>query len=64
LKNGIIEGAGLDVFESEQMPDTYPLVSARNTVLTRHVAGSTEEALRRTAEQLAERLVAIYRLTW
>jgi D-3-phosphoglycerate dehydrogenase len=60
LKNGAIAGAGLDVFESEQMPHTHPLLSAPNTVLTPHIAGSTEGALRRTAEQLVERLFAIF----
>jgi D-3-phosphoglycerate dehydrogenase len=60
LKDGTIAGAGLDVFESEQMPHTHPLLSAPNTVLTPHVAGSTQEALRRTAEQLVERLIAIF----
>jgi D-3-phosphoglycerate dehydrogenase len=60
LKHGVIAGAGLDVFENEQMPDTHPLLSAPNTVLTPHVAGSTQEALRRTAEQLVERLAAIF----
>jgi D-3-phosphoglycerate dehydrogenase len=42
LKNGAIAGAGLDVFESEQMPHTHPLLSAPNTVLTPHIAGSTK----------------------
>lgn len=60
LVQGTIAGAGLDVFESEQMPAAHPLLSAPNAVLTPHVGGSSQDALRRTAEQLVERLVAIF----
>jgi D-3-phosphoglycerate dehydrogenase len=60
LAQGTIAGAGLDVFESEQMPAAHPLLAAPNAVLTPHVGGSSEDALRRTAEQLVERLVAIF----
>lgn len=60
LAEGTIGGAGLDVFESEQMPQSHPLLKAPNAILTPHVAGSTQEALKRTAEQLVERLVAIF----
>jgi D-3-phosphoglycerate dehydrogenase len=60
LAQGTIAGAGLDVFESEQMPATHPLLSAPKAVLTPHVGGSSQDALRRTAEQLVERLVAIF----
>jgi D-3-phosphoglycerate dehydrogenase len=60
LTDRTIAGAGLDVFVSEQMPKDHPLLSAPNTVLTPHIAGSSEEALKGTAEQLVERLVAIF----
>jgi D-3-phosphoglycerate dehydrogenase / 2-oxoglutarate reductase len=60
LAQGFIAGAGLDVFESEQMPAAHPLLSAPNAVLSPHVGGSSQDALRRTAEQLVERLVAIF----
>jgi D-3-phosphoglycerate dehydrogenase len=60
LAERTIAGAGLDVFVSEEMPKDHPLLFAPNTVLTPHLAGSSEEALKRTAEQLVERLVAIF----
>ena len=59
LANGTIAGAGLDVFESEQMTSDHPLLRVRNVVLTPHIGGSTQEALRRTARQLVERIAAV-----
>ncbi len=41
-----IAGAGIDVFEMEPpIPKTHPLVNAKNTVLTPHVAFASHEAL-------------------
>ena len=57
LSRGELAGAGLDVYESEQMLPDHPLLSLSNVVLTPHSAGSSEEALRRTAEQAAEQVV-------
>lgn len=54
-----LAGAGLDVFGSEPMSAGHPLLAAPNAVLTPHVAGSSREALERTAQQLVERLVAV-----
>ncbi|AJA49929.1 glycerate dehydrogenase [Clostridium pasteurianum DSM 525 = ATCC 6013] len=46
LNEGKIAGAGIDVFENEPpIESVHPLVSAKNTVLTPHVAFATEEAL-------------------
>jgi D-3-phosphoglycerate dehydrogenase / 2-oxoglutarate reductase len=59
LSNGTIAAAGLDVFENEHMSTDHPLLKARNAILTPHIAGSSEEALRRTAMQLVERIVAV-----
>jgi D-3-phosphoglycerate dehydrogenase len=58
LKDDRIAGAALDVFQSEQMKADHPLLNAPNAILTPHVAGSTEEALKRTAEQVVERIVS------
>jgi D-3-phosphoglycerate dehydrogenase / 2-oxoglutarate reductase len=59
LSDGSIAGAGLDVFEDEAMSIHHPLLARSNIVVTPHVAGSSEEALRRTATQLVERIVAV-----
>jgi D-3-phosphoglycerate dehydrogenase len=44
LKNHVIAGAALDVFESEPLPANHPLRRAPNCILTPHVAGLTHDA--------------------
>lgn len=39
LREGLIGGAGLDVFEQEPLPPQHPLWDAPNVLLTPHVAG-------------------------
>jgi phosphoglycerate dehydrogenase-like enzyme len=41
LRSGTIRGAGLDVFETEPLPDDSPLWSLPNVLLTPHIAGIT-----------------------
>ncbi len=38
LDNGVIAGAGLDVFEAEPLPVDHPLRNCRNALLTSHVS--------------------------
>lgn len=38
LRDGVIAGAGLDVYEIEPLPKDHPLWTAPNTILTPHVA--------------------------
>ena len=55
LNSGAIAGAGIDVFDMEPpIPADYPLVSAKNTVLTPHVAFATDEAMIIRAEITAD----------
>ncbi|GAF63158.1 putative dehydrogenase [Bacillus sp. TS-2] len=42
LENGIIAGAGLDVFETEPLPVDSPLWEMEQVIITPHTAGSTE----------------------
>lgn len=44
LSTNRIAGAGLDVFETEPLPQDSPLRALRNVVLTPHAAGITPEA--------------------
>lgn len=51
LNKGKLAGAGIDVFDMEPpIPEDYPLLHAKNTVLTPHVAFATDESMLRRAE--------------
>jgi D-3-phosphoglycerate dehydrogenase / 2-oxoglutarate reductase len=54
LTTGKLAGAGLDVFESEPLPQDSPLRGAPNTVLTPHLGASTREAQVAVALEVAE----------
>lgn len=46
LNNGVIAGAGIDVFETEPpVKKDHPLLTAKNVIATPHVAFATKEAL-------------------
>lgn len=46
LNDNKIAGAGIDVFDMEPpLPSDYPLIQAKNTILTPHVAYLTDEAM-------------------
>lgn len=50
LNADIIAGAGIDVFETEPPIDKeYPLINAKNTILTPHIGFATNEALEKRA---------------
>lgn len=58
LKNGIIRGAGLDVFENE--PQLAPgLADLPNVVITPHTASATEEARAAMSELAAKNVLAV-----
>ena len=51
LNKSKLAGAGIDVFDMEPpIPEDYPLLHAKNTVLTPHVAFATDESMLRRAE--------------
>ncbi len=51
LNNDLIAGAAIDVFDMEPpIPEDYPLLHAKNTLLTPHVAFLTKEAMVRRAK--------------
>lgn len=59
LDEGRIWGAGLDVFTNEPPEEGHPILTARNTVLTPHIGGQTEECLVRVATEAAEHIVTV-----
>lgn len=57
IRSGRLHGAGLDVLAEEPMAAGSPLAQLDRVVLTPHVAGSTQEALRDTSLQCASDVV-------
>lgn len=50
ISNGLIAGAGIDVFENEPVAPDNPLLSFSNVLSTPHMAGTTWDTWRRRAE--------------
>lgn len=60
LKNNIIAGAGLDVFEKEPTPKDNPLLKLNNVILTPHIAGLPRtEIFERDVEKLYSNFLKI-----
>jgi D-3-phosphoglycerate dehydrogenase len=59
LKNGIIAGAGLDVFDPEPPKVDNPLLGLTNVVLSPHSAGLTAECVMRMASQAAQIIIDV-----
>ncbi|MFA8300131.1 MAG: NAD(P)-dependent oxidoreductase [Hyphomicrobiales bacterium] len=57
LKNGIIAGAGIDVYETEPpLNKDYTLLDAPNVVLAPHIAYATEESMIRRARIVVDNI--------
>lgn len=52
LQEQKIAGAGLDVFETEPLPEASPLWKLENIIITPHTAGSTEHYDKRVIEDI------------
>jgi phosphoglycerate dehydrogenase-like enzyme len=50
LRNGVIAGAGIDVFEVEPPPRDFPLFGLPNAILTPHLSWYSEDSGRRIRE--------------
>lgn len=59
LNNGVIRGAGLDVFQQEPAPADHPLVSHPKVIATPHAAFYSEEAVRDLHIRGAEEVVRV-----
>jgi len=57
LSEGRLAGAGLDVYETEPLPEDSPLRSAPNTLLTSHVAWYSTDSIIRLRELAAKEIV-------
>lgn len=58
LNSGVIAGAGIDVVSAEPMKEDNPLRTAKNTIITPHVAWASSEARIRLISKVAENLSA------
>lgn len=47
LRDGPLGGAALDVFEQQPLPSSSPLLALPNVILSTHLAGITEDSMRR-----------------
>lgn len=56
LQDGLIAGAGLDVFETEPLPIDHPLWRMSNVVITPHVAGASPRIAERHLATLLENI--------
>ena len=56
LNSGRLAGAGLDVLSAEPPPNNNPLLSAKNCLITPHIAWATESARRRLMNCAVENL--------
>ena len=61
LREGVIAGAGLDVFEEEPLAATSPLLELDRVVLTSHIGGWAKEAQIRTQESVAQDVARVLR---
>lgn len=52
LNDGVLRGAALDVTDPEPLPDGHPLWSAKNTIITPHTSGVSDEYMPRTIDIL------------
>lgn len=59
LKQHLIKGAGLDVFEKEPLPQDSELRQLPNVFMTPHNAGMTVEARRKTANMAADDVIRV-----
>jgi microcystin synthetase protein McyI len=59
LRNKVIAGAALDVFEPEPSLDDNPLYKMSNVIVTPHLAGVTRQATKRMAMGAAEQTLQV-----
>jgi len=56
LRNGVIAGAGLDVYEIEPLPAEHPLWEMENVIMTPHVAAADPRVPQRRIDVVKENL--------
>lgn len=59
LQNGIIAGAGLDVFEKEPIPADHPLLTMNQVVALPHIGSASVETRKKMAELAGRNIASI-----
>lgn len=57
LRRDALAGAALDVFSTQPLPTSSPLLSLPNVLLSPHLAGITQESMRRMSDGVASQLL-------
>ena len=60
VENGTLDGAAVDVFESEPVSPDNPLLSVENVVVTPHLGASTSAAQENVATSIADQILAAF----
>ncbi len=60
LDSGKLGAVGLDVFETEPLPEKHPLTRFDNVILTPHIAGLTSGSAERMAVESAQNIVDFF----
>lgn len=56
LASGRLRGAALDVFDVQPMPADHPFMAMSNVILTPHMAGITEESMKRMGQGVLDQV--------
>ncbi len=61
LGSGELAGAALDVFQEQPLPAASPLLSMPNVIVSAHLAGITQDSMRRMGEGAAAQVLQLLR---
>ena len=61
LSEGLIAGAGLDVFQPEPPSANHPLLAFDNVIISPHIAGITSDCTYKMASWAAEQWISIFK---
>ena len=59
LREGVIGGAALDVFDGHPLPESSPLLDLDNVILTPHIGGATRETVERQSAMITEDILRV-----
>jgi D-3-phosphoglycerate dehydrogenase len=59
LRNGALGGAALDVFEQQPLPASSPLLAMPHVILSAHLAGITQDSMRRMGQGAVEQTLQL-----